>query len=321
MNTSKFYRINFLACCFILAGIALIAQPEPITDGLVLTAPVSTYTIPDGISALTMSARGGDGGDARRDGPCSARGKGGTGAWTTATFEVGNGSDQLQPAGKLKIIVGQPGGESGRLCGSIKTGPYGGGGGSTAVLYLPPGESEEGGPWYILMIAGGGGGGAVNKYPFGLTDTWGGKGGVAYSDNGDCGTKGSNTGYAGAGISADASEFGGKRMNTTLPDVKYRVFIKEDYEIMNTGGADPDAGDNGIQGGGDGFNGGGAGSKAGAGGGGGYQGGNAGTLQGNGGGSFITTAIAHSQDSKVGGVNGAASGRSGLVGFAIAITP
>ena len=110
---------------FILLGSAgLIAQTEPIQDGLSLTAAVSNYTIPNNISALTISARGGDGGDARRDGKCDKRAKGGAGATVAATFEVGSASNQLQPGGRLKIFVGRPGGESGRLCAAAKKGPW-----------------------------------------------------------------------------------------------------------------------------------------------------------------------------------------------------
>ena len=84
----KLNRLSLLVL-FILLGInGLMAQPEPIQDGLSISAPVSNYIIPDGISAMTISARGADGGDARRNGNCDKRGKGGAGATVAATFEA-----------------------------------------------------------------------------------------------------------------------------------------------------------------------------------------------------------------------------------------
>lgn len=288
------------------------AQSDLIQDSLSINTPVSEYIIPDGISGLTISTRGGDGGDARRDGNCDKRAKGGAGASVGATFEVGTANNQLQPGGSIKVYVGRPGGEAARLCAAAKSFPGAGGGGSTAVLYLPPNQDPVNGRWYILTVAGGGGGGAISKL-FTKWSTHSGQGGQSNAPTGECGEEWG--GYPGAGVNCDNTGFGGKRISKTVPDADFRVQLKPDYDIKSTGGADPDANDNGVQAGGDGFTGGGASSKDGAGGGGGYYGGYAGYTSGGGGGSFLTSVFIRTNTYKLPGADGGASKRTGIATF------
>lgn len=320
MKISIAQRTGFLCLCMLLGISPIIAQTSPLPDSLEVATLVSEYTIPTAVSALKITTRGADGGDARRDGNCNKRGRGGSGAWTTATFEVGSAGNQLQSGGLLRIYVGQPGGESGRLCASTKKGPWGGGGGSTAVLYLPPGENPVSGRWYILTISGGGGGGAITS-DWGVKTSYSGGGGLTGAGDGGAGgnLEAINLGgYGGAGVNADADGFGGKRMNSTAPDADYRVLLKADHLIYDTGGIDPNASDNGIQGGGNGFTGGGASSNSGSGGGGGHSGASGTSGGGTGGGSFITTAISNTNAKKTNGVAGGGTYRSG-VAYVIAL--
>jgi len=111
------------------------AQP----DG---TGTLQSYTIPDGITEISLEAVGGNGGDARINDPFFE--SGGKGARLSSDFAI---TDQR----KLQIIVAGHGQESDPISNN------GGGGGATFVAFGETGftdfQNEN-----ILMIAGGGGG-------------------------------------------------------------------------------------------------------------------------------------------------------------------
>ena len=82
------------------------------------TGTYEDFILPLGISDITFTAKGGDGGYGRiATYLClwddyyvnDCKGNGGRGATVTATFSIGLGVDQLQPGGTIRTIVGGAG--------------------------------------------------------------------------------------------------------------------------------------------------------------------------------------------------------------------
>jgi hypothetical protein len=143
------------------------------TTGSGATGTFQSFTVPAGVTTITIQTWGAQGGD----GTSYA---GGLGAWMKGTFSV-------SPGQILKILVGQRGGSN--------TGyRAGGGGGGTFVT------DNSNNP---LIIAGGGGGGGGNINPQnglpGLTGTFGGNGSQGTFNGGFCGNAGGQGSGSGAG--------------------------------------------------------------------------------------------------------------------------
>ncbi|MEL7122623.1 MAG: hypothetical protein AAFO07_24465, partial [Bacteroidota bacterium] len=294
------------------------------------TSLVTDYQIPQGITSITFTIKGGDGGDAYLKGfGCDRRVKGGSGATVSATFEVGTADNQLQVGGRLKVYVGQKGGTDSKGCAPIPAGVFGSGGGSSAILYLPPGKSPTLVEWYLLAEAGAGGGGARPKagdFDIG----YGGNSGEFGDDVGS--SKGGSVieqrcpitfgvftlPGIGTHLTCGANQnFNGKRMTTALianfSDFSLtRISLSDNSLALFSGGTRT-----GRPSGGDGFNGGGA-SGEGAGSGAGFGGGAARlNMQGGGGGSFVNSYYKGSNKTKSNGADGAGTESNGSVTLSI----
>ena len=159
------------------------------------------FLIPSDLSGtyeIHFRLLGGDGGGAQTPGyDCQAYG--GDGAYVTATFNIGTGSNDLQPGGKLRFIVGQ----AGKTIETDLTG-IGSGGGGSGILYTtassPPNDlasnnmSDASSKWVILGVAGGGGG-AYRAEVLWCYSASHGQGGRASTSGGN----GSGTGYGNGG--------------------------------------------------------------------------------------------------------------------------
>ncbi len=161
------------------------------------------YKIPSSLSDGTYEVKfrllGADGGGAEAASDCRARG--GDGAYITATFNVGSGSDKLQPGGTIRFVVGQAGA-------SFDTGSkgIGNGGGGTGILYTanstpsslgdtPSEDIDDANSQWILLAVAGGGSGAYRSKNIGIC--WAaqhGQGGRSSTSGGD----GSGTGQGGS---------------------------------------------------------------------------------------------------------------------------
>ena len=242
------------------------------------------FTIPQGSEFIKLRVRGAAGGDAQAGGGACER-RGGRGALATATFRVGTGTNELEPGGTLRFIVGQRGG-SRTVSGSTRSTGSGGGGGS-AVLYVPPGATS---PQQItLLLVAGGGGGAHAAYFGGCTNGQSGGNGRAQRSGGDSGSRaGGNGGGAGDTLESSSRKKGGggggSRQSASTTFGGSQGWL---------GGGSGGGTNNSVHGGW-GYGGGGAGSDhfsvaSGSGGGGGYSGGAAGghDHRSGGGGSFV----------------------------------
>ncbi|PHN05474.1 T9SS type A sorting domain-containing protein [Flavilitoribacter nigricans] len=182
----------------------------------------------DGYAQIDFFLLGGDGGRRRISGICTE--PGGNGARVNASFQIGRDSGQLAPGGTVRFIVGQQGGSlrSSGLSGA-------GGGGGTAILYRPPGVDGDGESctlqkvklssgtyeyvahpgrkwsddcWNLLAVAGGGGGPYA---PGGCAESSSGKPGNASEDGSDgkgVGSTGGTDGYWGeADIGGDGAGY------------------------------------------------------------------------------------------------------------------
>lgn len=126
------------------------------------TGGIETFTVPDGVTSLTITAVGADGGFF-----------GGSGATTTSTFSV-------LPGQELEIVVGIAG----------VNGSFSGGGGGGSGIRIAFDET-------LLMIAGGGGGGGnAGNGGGGGNGGFGGSGGSGDGGNGGFGAAGGG-GYSG----------------------------------------------------------------------------------------------------------------------------
>ena len=217
-----------------------------------------SFTVPAGVTSLTIAATGATGGSS-----AAGRAGGGRGASMTATVDVTPG-EQLSvtvgapgsgSAGGGAFVSGQPGAGGGAGGAGSAANGGAGGGASTVSMSQPPG----GPPVYLLVAGGGGGAGGAAAGGLGS----GGDAGSAGA-GGSPGIAGGGAGSASAGGTGGAAGFGG-----------------------GTGGADGSSGTGGGGGGGGPVGGGGGGGGL-FGGGGGGGGGN-GTLGGGGGGgsSFV----------------------------------
>ncbi len=226
------------------------------------TGTIKSFTVPDGVTTLTIAASGGQGGNG------NGSSVGGKGAVFTGIVAV-------LPGHVIDIVVGQ-------------NGTNGGGGGASYIYDHTTSDS-------LIMVAGGGGGGASSPYnatggPAGTdiigtvtqnsasegadgTGGNGGKGGLIY---GQFGAGSGGAGWIGNGADVDSA------------GVNYVSFGGKDKANGFVGGS-------GYSGGG-GYGGGGGGAYNAGGGGGGYNGGGGGYTGplegGDGGGSFLNTNYA-----------------------------
>jgi hypothetical protein len=214
-----------------VAGLA--AAPTALADTTVPTtftyeagAPVQPYTVPAGITQVTITADGGSGAAALGGVIAQPGGAGGPGGEVTATVPV-------TPGETLNVVVGGDAGADGNTCsgddatscggpgagaGGNSNNPSGGGGGGGASQVSDASDSP-------LVVAGGGGGGGgtlggtcqesggaggaggaaasngttaptcTGSGSIGLgTSTGGGGGGAGTSTGGDAGTPGTSTG-------------------------------------------------------------------------------------------------------------------------------
>ncbi|MEL6658244.1 MAG: hypothetical protein AAFR36_17420, partial [Bacteroidota bacterium] len=282
---------------------------------LPLMQAVQEFIIPEDLASntntVTFTARGGDGGRARRNafGLASVGARGGEGAVVTATFAVGDGLFELERGGSLRFITG--------FAGDSKTSQSnhgGGGGGGTAVLYKPPGVVRNGDCtigtdndptpsldlnqdcWVVLMVAGGGGGGFIrqNSLDNGLNANVNSNGtSKGGSNDGSGGTNGApgGVGSADGGETVDAGGGGGYRVPFSEP---HRAQGRQGVFTGDEGGTGADN----YRAGGWGYGSGGSGrlernnsGRRGAGGGGGFSGGGGGYRDaGGGGGSWVNPA-------------------------------
>lgn len=271
-------------------------------------------TNPTPYNVLNFVLNGGDGGDRYVNYELTSyRAKGGKGATTYCSFQIGTGS-ALEPGGTLRFIVG----EKGQGTNGIGTEGCGGGGG-TGLLYLAPGlDATDEDDWVILAVAGGGGGAYAN----GVGGTKDGKGG----NDGPDGTNGHNSssvvdsehGLGGedgeGGLASDSGEAGGAGGGGYQGNGQ-DIFWASAANCNGTGGSkggilggDGGMDDSCIDGrdGGWGYGGGGSGEAAG-GGGGGYSGGGGGTSGigyssgGGGGGSYVDDTLAETYSISPGG--------------------
>ena len=122
------------------------------------------WVIPEGISEITFTAKGGDGGYGRiATYVCTfwddyfvndCKGNGGQGATVVATFSVGIGEGQIPQGAIIRTVVGGAGqSRNDNICGGTSY-EFGGGGGGTGVLYQAIGSED----WELLLVAGAGGG-------------------------------------------------------------------------------------------------------------------------------------------------------------------
>ena len=259
------------------------------------------YTIPSNPLSNTISftLRGGDGGyaEAGTSGGNPCKSNGGEGATVEAEFLIGNGTNQLQPGGDIRFIVGKRGANQ-AVGGSANT--AGAGGGGTAVLYRP----NSGEDWIILAAAGGGGGAHQGNAFGSCLDSQKGQGGRSTENGGNGeGSGGGSGGTNGNGGDDGAGTQGGEGG-------------KGAYSGNNgsgSGGYPNGSGSNniGVARGGWGFGAGGSvqeGDDADAGGGGGgYSGGGGGATydNGGGGGSYVNSSYALSSTKTAGGLGGA----------------
>lgn len=330
MNKKLKIKSLLFCCCLLLQYPFLHAQLfSQLSCGETWTRRSLTgedIVVPQGANYLNIVLKGADGGDAWKGGTiCNIpRAKGGGGAIVRATFEVGNGNNQLKPNGRLRIIVGQEGVSQEVTC-LVPVGLYAGGGGSSAILYLPPERLpiDDNDRWIVLAIAGGGGGGHVDF----VGDTFSGGGGRA-SVNGGSSHVASGGAYlecpeiyqnafgsppgAGGGLRCLTNDqVTGNRMNALgfgFPNDNIEVVLSPNRPASSTGGTYEDwpAGGNGFTGGGCG--------RRGGGGGGGIAGGAAHSdYGGGGGGSYFTSYIRGTSGSIQAGTDGGGIKSRGFV--------
>ena len=262
------------------------------------------FIIPTGINAVTITATGGDGGDAITLTTC--RYFGGRAARVAATFSIYSsicptGQFNLVTGGRLRFVRGKngrDGSEGGQFF------PIGCGGGGAAVLYQAPGTTN----WIILLVAGGGGGAHANRGQLG-NQCFGGNGFNAnLTENG---TNGGGTNGGGGGANGIGGNAGG-----IIPGDggggggAFGAGGNGSIAALGGGSGFPAGGVGGIRAvggsfvnGGNGFGAGGA-RYIGGGGGGGFSGGGGGSLSGygagGGGGTFVAISALNIQKSITG---------------------
>jgi len=302
------------------------------------------FVVPPGLEGAQaeFTARGGDGGYARIKNTIPIFGnmqvcasEGGQGATASATFTVGQGTDEIPPGSLIRFIVGGKGEDGDADIAIGNSFQYGGGGGGTAILLQRPSSQA----WELLLAAGGGGGAYQGMAFTFCVDNEGGQGGQAGASggngNGDIapgqGGAGGQGGDAGGLLGVEIGGGGGGAdtdgNGITCVTVQIPPTVSEVGEGLagltggGSGGQDEGCAGFAFRDGGYGFGGGGAGFGSG-GGGGGYSGGGGGgtTGRGGGGGSFVHPMAINSSVS-VGGTtpapgNGMASFRCTLLNSA-----
>ena len=231
-------------------GIAPIA-PTATTAGVGGKGGLHTYTVPAGVTAVRIDARGAKGGSS----PITGGGTfvGGNGGRVQATYAV-------TPGDVLYILVGGKGGD-GSLDNGVNERTASGGGGATVVSKGLIGTGT------LLLVAGGGGGaghsgagGQSNNTP-GSGAGGVGAGGASFSANGGNSNVGDNCGTGGQALNAGGNGGANTCFKSETNGGGYGGGGAGNYSIAN--------------------------GNAGGGGGGGYVGGNSGgTAGGNGGSSF-----------------------------------
>jgi uncharacterized repeat protein (TIGR01451 family) len=296
-RTLRNLLVSVLACLAI-ASAGAFANTVTFTT----TASSGSYTVPIGVTQITIVARGADGGVAT----ASAAFNGGQGATVTAIVDV-------SPGDVVQFVVGAAGG-----AGDLESG----GGGGTGVFVNG-----------VFAIVAGGGGGEDNTGNGG-----GGQAGTSGSSSGSfagaAGTGGNggggggdialqDGGAGGGGIlsaGADVNAFGpslttgGGQADTNLGDG-----LSVSAGGTSTQTTDPAGADGLGSSGGSGFGGGGAASHRESGAGGGYSGGGGGGSGGNpgGGGSFLDATIAgYVSGSIAAGITGGGAAANGFVSIA-----
>ena len=318
-------RINILILFLISLPILSIGQGINLVNGVPITiysGISSDYIIPVSAGSVEVTVHGGDGGNVRFSNLiCDITLKGGAGATVNATFEVGNGANQIPPGSRLRTFVGNYGGSLSLACGE-GGGLFGGGGGSSAILYLPPGADEAGVTWRMLAVAGGGGGAA--RPSSGIDRVGGGgsssemsggsgpsNGGISGVSNGLTGlTNGFLAGQAGKGYKSSVLTTQNGSMVLAYDEFASPILVK----LRSNGEWSTTA----VGAGGVGFTGGGRRgdccSFVSGGGGGGYSGGS--TQQnygGGGGGSHLASGLSIISSQVSGGSSGGGSANSGFV--------
>ncbi|MEL7122811.1 MAG: hypothetical protein AAFO07_25415, partial [Bacteroidota bacterium] len=308
MNTQINYRLILAVIC--LLGFQLISKAQtPLECNSTLTINSLTsddFIIPTGISSITIEVRGGDGGNARLDGPsCDVRVRGGSGATVKATFLVSNDPEveALRPGGRLRVFAAKGGQNADKSCAPTPIGVSAAGGGSSAILYLAPLRPVDD-YWSLLAIAGGGGGGT--RVAAGI---------FKIGDGGSASINGTNTGGSSGGTSNACPEFGldtyvgggltncsslgeghGDRMvidgQGSVTQKTMILRLRDNNFAGTTGGEFRNRPT-----GGDGFTGGGAGRRGGGGGGGFFGGAADDNFGGGGGGSYLTSLFSPSNTS------------------------
>ncbi len=236
-------------------GTAPIA-PTATTAGVGGRGGIHTYTVPAGVTAIRLDAKGAKGGSS----PITGGGTylGGQGGWVQATYAV-------TPGDVLYILVGGKGG-NGSPDDGITGRTASGGGGATVVSKGPIGSGT------LLLVAGGGGGaghlgggGNSNNAP-NSGSGFNGAGGASFSVDGGNSNTSDDCGKGGQALNAGG--YGGA--NTCFrPETNGGGYGGGGAGNYNTGNG-----------------------NAGGGGGGGYVGGNAGATAGGNGGSSFTDASA-----------------------------
>lgn len=256
-NTGKITMITPLtdACATAnFIGIAPIA-PTTTTAGVGGKGGIYTYTVPAGVTAIRLDARGAKGGSSPNH--FNNTFVGGQGGRVQATYAV-------TPGDVLYILVGGKGG-NGSIDNGVQVRTASGGGGATVVSKGPIGTGT------LLLVAGGGGG-------------------AGHSGGG--GSSNNNPGSGSGSIGAGGASFSANGGNSTVGDIGERD-CGQGGQALNAGGNGGANACFRPETNGGGYGGGGAGNystpnnNAGGGGGGGYVGGNAGgTAGGNGGSSY-----------------------------------
>jgi hypothetical protein len=161
------------------------------TDSLVYTGGMQTYTVPCGVTSITIEAYGAQGGNGALGSPNSQGGSGGLGAYASGTLAV-------TPGQILNIYVGGAGtAPTGGFNGGGNGGNAnaGGGGGATDVRIGGTAASNR-----VLVAGGGGGGGRGGCEP---SIVIGGNGGLGGGGNGQNGIDApTSNGVAGGGFGA-----------------------------------------------------------------------------------------------------------------------
>ena len=204
----------------ILATLAAVAAPsgaQAATTQTFSTPGTSIYTVPSGVTELSIAAVSAAGG-----GWC-ANGGGGRGASVSGTFPVSGGEQVTVSVGGIGGVCGS-GGTPGGIGGGGSAGPYAGGGGGASGVSVGTGAATPGSE---LLVAGGGGGAGIGEGPGGDagaagsvpvigtaaqpgTQTAGGAGGTDQSGTNDNGTNGSfATGGVGGGLNSGQGGGGG----------------------------------------------------------------------------------------------------------------